>query len=150
MKTSPSAIALIKSFEGLRLTAYRCTAGILTIGYGHTSQVTEDMAITEAQAEKLLKQDIYFAELAVDMLGKLTQNQYDALVSFVFNVGNRAFSSSRLRRYVIENPNDPAIRQEFLRWIYITVKGKKQISQGLQNRRNAESNLYFKTENEIS
>ncbi|MDO5340882.1 MAG: lysozyme [Bacteroidia bacterium] len=146
MKTSPSAIALIKSFEGFSLTAYRCPAGCLTIGYGHTSNVTEGMAINEQQAEKLLKQDICFAELAVDMLGKLTQNQYDALVSFVFNVGNRAFSSSRLRRYVLADPNDPAIRQEFLRWIYITVKGRKQISKGLQNRRNAEANLYFNTE----
>lgn len=146
MKTSPSAIALIKSFEGLRLTAYRCPAGRLTIGYGHTSNVHEGMAVTEAQAEKLLMQDIYFAELAVDMLGKLTQNQYDALVSFVFNVGNRAFSSSRLRRYVLADPNDPAIRQEFLRWVHITVKGKKQVSKGLQNRRHAESNLYFNTE----
>ena len=145
MKTSPSAISLIKSFEGLSLTAYRCPAGILTIGYGHTSNVTEGMAINEQQAEKLLKQDICFAELAVDMLGKLTQNQYDALVSFVFNVGNRAFSSSRLRRYVLADPNDPAIRQEFLRWVHITVKGKKQVSKGLQNRRNAEANLYFKT-----
>ena len=146
MKTSQNGITLIKSFEGLCLMAYRCPAGRLTIGYGHTSNVTEGMAITELQAEKLLKQDICFAELAVDMLGKLTQNQYDALVSFVFNVGNRAFSSSRLRRYVLADPDDPAIRQEFLRWIHITVKGKKQISQGLQNRRQAESNLYFKTE----
>lgn len=146
MKTSQNGITLIKSFEGLRLSAYRCPAGHLTIGYGHTSNVHEGMTITEQQAEKLLKQDIYFAELAVDMLGKLTQNQYDALVSFVFNVGNRAFSSSRLRRYVLADPNDPAIRQEFLRWIYITVKGKKQVSKGLQNRRHAESNLYFNTE----
>ena len=146
MKTSPSAISLIKSFEGLSLTAYRCPAGILTIGYGHTSNVTEGMAINEQQAEKLLMQDIYFAELAVDMLGKLTQNQYDALVSFVFNVGNRAFSSSRLRRYVLADPDDPAIRQEFLRWVHITVNGRKQVSKGLQNRRQTEADLYFKTE----
>lgn len=146
MKTSQNGITLIKSFEGLCLTAYRCQAGRLTIGYGHTSNVHEGMAVTEQQAEKLLMQDIYFAELAVDMLGKLTQNQYDALVSFVFNIGNRAFSNSRLRRYVIENPNDPVIRHEFLRWVYVTVKGKKQVSKGLQNRRQAESNLYFKTD----
>ena len=146
MKTSQNGITLIKSFESLCLTAYRCPAGRLTIGYGHTSNVHEGMAVTEAQAEKLLKQDICFAEIAVDMLGELTQNQYDALVSFVFNVGNKSFSNSRLRRHVIENPNDPAIRHEFLRWVHITVKGKKQISQGLQNRRNAEANLYFKTE----
>lgn len=146
MKASSRAISLIKSFEGLRLSACRCPAGRLTIGYGHTSNVTEGMAVTEAQAERLLKQDICFAEIAVDMLGKLTQNQYDALVSFVFNIGNRAFSNSRLRRYVIENPNDPVIRHEFLRWVHITVKGKKQVSKGLQNRRQAESNLYFKTD----
>ena len=146
MKASSRAISLIKSFEGLRLSACRCPAGRLTIGYGHTSNVHEGMTVTEAQAEKLLMQDIYFAELAVDMLGKLTQNQYDALVSFVFNVGNRAFSSSRLRRYVLADPNDPAIRQEFLRWVHITVSGRKQVSKGLQNRRNAEANLYFKTE----
>ena len=146
MKTSQNGITLIKSFEGLCLTAYRCPAGRLTIGYGHTSNVHEGMAVTEQQAEKLLMQDIYFAELAVDMLGKLTQNQYDALVSFVFNVGNRTFSSSRLRRYVLADPDDPAIRQEFLRWVHITVSGRKQVSKGLQNRRQTEANLYFKTE----
>ncbi|MGN0165900.1 MAG: lysozyme [Lachnospiraceae bacterium] len=88
---SETGIALIKKYEGCRLTAYKCPAGIWTVGYGHTSGVKEGMKITQAQAEAYLKSDCAGAEKAVN--GYLpvyhwTQNQFDALVSFTFNCGS--------------------------------------------------------------
>lgn len=90
MVTSANGRDLIKKYEGLRTTAYRCSAGVLTIGYGHTKGVKEGMKITKAQAESLLSQDLAVAEQAVNLYVKrynLNQNEYDALVSFTFNLG---------------------------------------------------------------
>lgn len=134
---------LIKEFEGLRLVAYKCPAGVWTIGYGHTYNVKEGDAITEAKATKFLLDDI---SNAVDIVSgstmdvELTQNQFDALVSFTYNVGVKNFSDSTLLRKVKLNPNDPTIANEFKKWIYT---GKEVLS-GLVRRRKAESELYFK------
>ena len=92
---------LIKQFEGLRLEAYRCPAGIWTIGYGHTAGVSEGMKITEVEAERLLLEDLK-PVLAVLPSG-LNANRRAALASFVFNVGVGAFCRSTIRRLVIEN-----------------------------------------------
>lgn len=90
MKISNVGLSLIKEFEGCCLTAYRCPAGVLTIGYGHTNGVTEGMTITHEQAEAFLRADVAWAEKAVndykDTYG-WNQNQFDALVSFTFNCG---------------------------------------------------------------
>lgn len=90
MKISNVGLSLIKEFEGCCLTAYRCPAGVLTIGYGHTSGVTEGMTISHEQAEAFLRADVAWAEKAVndyrDTYG-WNQNQFDALVSFTFNCG---------------------------------------------------------------
>lgn len=94
---------LIKEFEGLRLVAYKCPAGVWTIGYGHTYNVKEGDIITEAQATEFLMEDI---SNAVDIVAgstmdvELTQNQFDALVSFTYNVGVKNFSDSTLLRKV--------------------------------------------------
>ena len=114
MKATNYALLLIKSFEQLRLNSYLCPAGKWTIGYGHTDGVNE-----------------------VD--ADLTQEQFDALVSFVFNVGVQAFRVSTLRKLVERNPNDPKIADEFRRWVYA---GDKKLP-GLIKRREQEIKLYY-------
>ncbi|MDO4827375.1 MAG: lysozyme [Bacteroidia bacterium] len=140
MKASEKAYSLIRQSEGLRLTAYRCSAGVWTVGYGHTIGVTEGMTISIEQAEKYLRQDIGTAESIVNAeCSNLRQCQFDALVSFVFNVGGGNFRKSTLLMKVKVNPDDNSIMDEFLRWVY--AKGK--VLSGLQKRRLAEMKLYF-------
>ena len=140
MKTSPKGIALIKEFEGLRLKAYKCPGGVWTIGYGHTAGVKPGMLISKAQAEEYLKADLIAFERYLNGLGlALNQNQFDALVSFIYNVGTGNFSSSTLLRKVRANPQDNSIMDEFLRWVY----SKGRVLPGLQRRRLAEMKLYF-------
>ena len=140
MKTSPKGIALIKEFEGLRLKAYQCPGGVWTIGYGHTAGVKPGILITKAQAEEYLKADLIAFERYLNGLGlALNQNQFDALVSFIYNVGTGNFSSSTLLRKVRGNPQDNSIMDEFLRWVY----SKGRVLPGLQRRRLAEMKLYF-------
>ena len=140
MNTSPKGIALIKEFEGLRLKAYQCPGGVWTIGYGHTAGVKSGMVITEAQAEEYLKADLIAFERYLNGLGlALNQNQFDALVSFIYNVGTGNFSSSTLLRKVRANPQDNSIMDEFLRWVY----SKGRVLPGLQRRRLDEMKLYF-------
>ena len=140
MNTSPKGIALIKEFEGLRLKAYKCPGGVWTIGYGHTAGVKPGIVISEAQAEEYLKADLIAFERYLNGLGlALNQNQFDALVSFIYNVGTGNFSSSTLLRRVRANPQDNSIMDEFLRWVYSTDR----VLPGLQRRRLAEMKLYF-------
>lgn len=144
MKTSDKGIELIKGFETLHLKAYMCPAGKYTIGWGHTLGVTPTQRISLEVAEGLLREDLRVAEACVSKIAGLTQNQFDALVSFVFNVGVQVFSSSRLRRLVVANRNDEDIRQEFSRWKFATVGGEKVVMPGLERRRKEEANMYFK------
>ena len=131
---------LIKKYEGLRLEAYKCPAGVWTIGYGHTKGVYKGMSITKEEAEKLLQQDVSVFELQViNTVGKLAACKIDALVSFAYNVGIAAFRNSTLCRKVKANSDDPAIRNEFMKWIY--AGGKKL--QGLERRRKEEADVYF-------
>ena len=98
MKTSRNGLELIKRHEGCRLTSYKCLAGIWTIGYGHTGRdVVPGMTITSLQAEELLMKDVRWAEDAINQENlPLNQNQFDALVSFVYNIGAVNFRSSTL------------------------------------------------------
>ena len=131
---------LIKKYEGLRLEAYKCPAGVWTIGYGHTKGVIKGMKISKEEAETLLKQDVSVFELqVVNTVGKLAACKIDALVSFAYNVGIAAFRNSTLCRKVKANSDDPAIRNEFMKWIY--AGGKKL--QGLERRRKEEADVYF-------
>jgi len=119
MKTSPKGIALIKEFEGLRLKAYKCPGGVWTIGYGHTAGVRPGMVITEAQAEEFLKEDLFSCENAVNNQKlSINQNQFDALVSLIYNIGIGNFQKSTLLRKARVNPNDNSIMDEFLKWVY--------------------------------
>lgn len=143
MKASEKAYALIRRFEGLRLTAYRCPAGVWTIGYGHTSGVVPGMAITASQAEELLAQDVAAAERIVNAERlRLRQCQFDALVSFVFNVGGANFRKSTLLARIKVNADENAIMDEFLRWVY----AGGVVLPGLQKRRLKEMRLYFSQE----
>jgi lysozyme len=140
MKTSQKGINLIKKFEGLASKAYLCPAGVWTVGYGHTKGVKPDMVISELQADYFLKEDVVNAENAINKHGlHLNQNQFDALVSFVFNLGAVHFQNSILLTKIKANPNDPAIRAEFTRWRFAGGK----VLQGLEKRRSAETDLYF-------
>ena len=131
---------LIKKYEGLRLEAYKCPAGVWTIGYGHTKGVYKGMSITKEEAEKLLQQDVSVFELQViNTVGKLAACKIDALVSFAYNVGIAAFRNSTLCRKVKANSDDPAIRNEFGKWVYA---GSKKL-QGLVKRRAEEAEMYF-------
>ena len=141
MKISPAGIALIKEFEGLRLTTYTCAAGVLTIGYGSTgAHATPGKTITEPEAEALLVKDLARFEAGVCELitGPLTQGQFDALVSFSFNLGCGALEESTLRRRLNagEDPNT-VFPQELPKW----VKAGDQALPGLVRRRNAEVKL---------
>lgn len=145
MKTSNKGIDLIASHEGLRLKAYRCPAGVLTIGYGHTANVKETDVITESYARYLLSLDIQNSERAVERnLPNLNQNQFDALVSFVFNVGSGSFQSSTLLKKARLNPDDVFIAKEFAKWNKSRDKfGRLVELPGLTKRRKDESDLYF-------
>ena len=143
MKTSPKGIALIKEFEGLRLKAYKCPGGVWTIGYGHTVGVKPGMTITEEQAEQFLKEDLIVFEKAVNNQNlSINQNQFDALVPLIYNIGIGNFQKSTLLRKARINANDNSTMDEFLRWVY----SKGRVLPGLQRRRLAEVKLYFSNE----
>jgi lysozyme len=141
MKTSQKGIELLKRHEGLRLTAYRCPAGVLTIGYGHTGpDVTPGKTITPEEAERLLRVDLTMAEGEVNwQLPGIAQNRFDALVSFVYNVGAGAFRTSTLLKKAKANAGDPTLRAEFAKW----NKGGGMVLPGLVKRRIDEAILYF-------
>lgn len=141
MKITNEGINLIKKFEGLELEAYLCPAGVWTIGYGHTKGVKKGQVITQLEADNLLKEDLSSFEKGVTSLIKsnINQNQFDALVSFAFNLGLANLKSSTLLKKVNANPNDRTIVDEFLKWVY----AKKVFLEGLHRRRQAEANLYF-------
>lgn len=140
MKTSKAGIELIKKYEGLRLASYVDSSGVWTIGYGHTGDVKMGDVITKEEAERLLIQDLSVAENEINRYGlNLCQNQFDALVSFVYNVGIGNFRKSTLLKKLQADPNDPTIADEFKRWIYAGGK----VLQGLVKRRSDEARLYF-------
>lgn len=143
MKISPKGIALIKSAEGLRLKAYPDpgTGGLpWTIGYGSTSGVTRNMVITEAQAEQMLAADLVRFERAVDRLVRVpvSQGQFDALVSFTYNVGEGNFTKSTLLRKL--NAGDATgAAEQFPRW----VNAAGRVLPGLVKRRAAERAMFL-------
>jgi lysozyme len=147
MKLNNAGYQLICEFEGLRLKPYLCSAKIPTIGYGNTyypdgKRVTLlDKEITKEYAFEIFKVIAdKFGRRVLSMVKKpLTQNQFNALVSFAYNVGTGAFSTSTLLKKVNANPNDLTIRNEFARW----TRANGKIVNGLVNRRKKESDLYF-------
>ena len=140
------SIELIKEFEELRLEAYLCPAGVWTIGWGHTKGVKKGMKITEREAEKLLEQDMLeTTKVLEDVVCRLSIDQYNALVSFVFNIGVANYRKSTLRKMVLANPENPKIADEMKKWKYATnpKTKKKEVLPGLVRRREREAELYF-------
>lgn len=167
-KTGQEGIDLIKKYEGFRAKPYLCPAKVPTIGYGATyysdgKKVTmNDKEISEPDAVKLLMEMLVTYEKSVDTfcVDTVTQNQFDALVSFAYNAGVGSLKISTLLKKVNVNPNDPTIRTEFLKWSFggdgthngvdddgdglIDEAGEKQKLGGLVKRRTSEADLYFK------
>ena len=139
MKIGISGIALIKEFEGLRLEAYKCPAGVWTIGYGTTRNIKEGMRITEFGAEYLLREDLNWVEDTILLSVKvpLTQTQYDALCSFIYNVGGGAFRASTMLR-LLNNGDYEGAKGQFARW----NKSDGKVLAGLVRRREAEAELF--------
>lgn len=146
-KLSQKGLELIKQFEGLSLTPYVCAGGINTIGYGNTyytngKKVTlKDKPLTLQQAEELLKFSLTTYEKAVDSFCRddISQGNFDALVSFAYNLGTGALQKSTLIKKVNKNPKDVTIADEFMKW----NKANGTVLKGLTRRRQAEANLYF-------
>ena len=141
MKTSDKGIEFIIKEEGEVLHAYRCQAGVWTIGVGHTEGVTPDMKITKEQSRQLLKADLCRFEKVVNETIKhpLLQHQFDALVSFAFNIGTQAFKNSTLAKKINANAPYNEIREQFLRW----NKAGGKVLAGLTSRRKREAKLYY-------
>jgi lysozyme len=150
--TGPHGIALIKGFEGLhklagpdKVVPYVCPAGVLTIGWGHTGpDVTKTLVYTVHECEALLKDDLRTYEKSVRDLvsAPITQNQFDALVAFTFNVGKNAFKNSTLRRLVNAGASEGDFTQAFLMFRKIRQGGQLVESAGLVRRRTAEATLF--------
>lgn len=155
-RISQNGINLIKKYEGLRLTAYKCPAHVWTTGYGHTRGVKEGDTCTESQAEAWLLEDLESVEeLLNDKLPDLTQDQFDALCSWIFNLGSGNFLTSTLYSVIRKNPlnasivkpmepvlNDmgpmSVIKYNFLRW----NRAGGNLLKGLVRRRYDEYTLY--------
>ena len=144
--TSAQGLAIIKKHEGLRLSSYLCPAGVPTIGYGNTRHpdgrkvVLGEKLSSEKEATQLLLASLESFEAAVNRhLPNLNQCQFDALVSFTYNVGTGAFIKSTLLKKAKVNAADPSIVDEFQKW----VRGGGKVLPGLVTRRREEANLYF-------
>ena len=137
--TSKTGIDLIKRWEGWRAKAYKCPANKWTIGYGHTKTARRGMIISQQEGERLLRQDLQIYENAIHNLVSLplNQNQFDALVSFTYNVGRGALSQSTLLRKLNQG-NYTAAADQFSRWVY----GGGRKLPGLVSRRAAERQLF--------
>lgn len=150
MKLSVSGLNFIKKWEGLNLSAYLCPASIPTIGWGTTfyedgKPVKMGDNIDKKRAEELLMNVLMPFEKAINNLDvNLRQNQFDALVSFSYNVGLGALKRSTLLKMILNNPDDINIKEQFLRWNKHRKNGKLHVSQGLTNRRAEEANMYMK------
>lgn len=142
MNISKNGVDLIKQFEGLKLNAYKCPAGIWTIGWGHTGKdVFKGLKINEKEAQFFLLNDLKIHSSYIEKLTKvpLNQNQFDALVSFEYNIGYSAFKNSTLLKLLNQKKYNLAA-DEFDKWIYAN---KKKLN-GLINRRKKEKELFLK------
>jgi len=137
---------LVKEFEGYKLTAYKCPAGIWTIGYGNTQYengkaVKEGDVITLERAEQLLELILikFIQQVGEIVKTNISQNQKDALTDFAYNCGVGNLKTSTLLKKVNADPKDKTIRAEFEKW----TRANGKVLNGLVKRRNAEANLYF-------
>lgn len=163
MKIGQKGIDLIKKWESLKLKSYLCSAKVWTIGWGHTKGVKPNQVCTREQADKWFMEDVTLFETFVNKyfsqaLNKLTQNQFDALVSLCYNIGPGNLYKSPVLKGVLIDPNDSKIASYFLKHIFVNATrnghdddgdglidepGEVSKIQGLINRRNDEIKLYF-------
>ncbi|UEA63066.1 lysozyme [Hoylesella buccalis] len=141
-RASDTLISKLKAFEGLRLVAYKPTKAErwYTIGYGHSAgDVKAGMRINEEKAEELLKRDLFFVEKFINGIPKIkTQGQFDALVSFTYNVGIGKLKASTLLKKIMHDASTAEIQREFMKWVY---SGGKKLD-GLVRRRRWEAERY--------
>ena len=139
MKISQEGLALIKKFEGCELEAYKCAAGVLTIGYGHTKGVTESMKITQSEAESMLVEELVEYEKAVldAVTISIDQCMFDALVSWVYNLGGGNLKASTLLK-VLNSGDFNGVPAQLMRW----NKAGGKVLEGLTRRRQAEADLF--------
>ena len=141
-RVSDICLKKLKEFEGLRKEAYLDAAGVPTIGYGHTHGVRMGDVISEYWADMFLKADLYDLEKQVESLGNWNQPQFDALVSFAFNLGFYKLKTSALLKTIKEGGNMRAIKKEFMKWVFAGGKRLK----GLERRRAWEAKRFFETD----
>ena len=139
MNTSQNGIDLIKHFEGCELYAYKCPAGVWTIGYGHTKDVEPGMQITEDDAHNMLVEELNEYETYVNTLVSvpLNQNQFDALVSWVYNLGGCNLKASTLLK-VLNSGDYEGVPAQIMSW----NKAGGKVLEGLTRRRQAEADLF--------
>lgn len=139
MRPSEKLMNAIKQFEGCHLKAYKCPAGVWTIGWGHTKGVQPGQVITQAQADSLLQGDLLdYVNFVNNLKLKLTQGQFDALVDFAYNCGVGNLNKSTLLRKVRMNSSLTEIQDEFRRW----NKGGGKVLPGLVKRREWEAQRF--------
>tara|TARA_X000001382_G_scaffold129914_1_gene123186 strand:- start:1245 stop:1688 length:444 start_codon:yes stop_codon:yes gene_type:complete len=140
MHISAEGLSLIKKFEGCELKAYRCAANVLTIGYGTIKNVTEGMEITQEEAETLLQEEMHEYEGYINDMVKvpLEQHQFDAMVSWVFNLGSGNLSSSTLLKK-LNNSEYDEVPAQIRRW----NKAGGKVLDGLIRRREAEALMFM-------
>lgn len=140
MKASNTLIEKIKEFEGFKRKAYKCSAGVWTCGYGHTKGVTAKTVCTKNAAEEWLKQDLAPIEKHIGGTeGITTQQKFDAIADFCFNLGTGAWDGSTLRRKIQGGASEEEIRAEFMRWVH----GGGKVLPGLVKRRQWEADRFF-------
>jgi lysozyme len=139
MKISKNGLDLIKHFEGCELEAYKCPAGVWTIGYGHIKTAVEGMTITQHQADEMLIEEMneYEGYINNSVRVDLTQNQFDAMVSWVYNLGNGNLNASTLLK-VLNSGDYAGVPEQLLRW----NKAGGRVLEGLTRRRQAEADLF--------
>jgi len=147
MKVNAEGYALLKKFEGCVLKAYKCPAGVWTIGFGNTfyedgTKVKEGDVITQQRADELAKYIVeqFATSIRAMIKQQLSENQFSACVSLAYNIGTGGFKKSSVLRKLNANPTDPTIADSFRLW----NKGGGVILKGLVRRREAEIALYFK------
>ena len=139
MNISQEGISLIKKFEGCELEAYKCAAGVWTIGYGHTKDVKENDVITKEEAESMLVHELqeYCNDVDIAVKVDLKQNEFDSLVSWTYNLGSTNLNSSTMLRVLNEGKHDE-VPAQMKRW----NKASGQVKEGLVRRREAEALMF--------